>query len=82
MIPEDEQANYELFRDALSSTILQNIAFDTPKERRRAKGRHIKSKSKDVEAEKREPAASGERSQDALANSDAEDLAEFLEVRD
>jgi hypothetical protein len=82
MIPEDEQENYEIFRDALSSTILQNIALDTPKGRRRAKGRQGNSKSKEDLVAKSKPAASRKARQDSLASNDAEDLAEFIDVRE
>lgn len=80
MLPDNEQENYELFRDALSSTILQNVALDTPKERRRAKGRQGNYKSKDDLAAKAKTWSS-EKVEDSLATNDAEDLAEFIDVR-
>jgi hypothetical protein len=80
MVPDEEQENYELFRDALSSTILQNIALDTPKERRRAKGRRPNSKSKDGLAAKSELVASKGANQDTPPTNDAEDLSEFIDV--
>ncbi|QDS71325.1 hypothetical protein FKW77_002045 [Venturia effusa] len=78
MIPDDEQENYELFRDALSSTILQNLALDTPKERRRAKGRPKNGKSRHTVALQAK-AVGPENMEDVVNSNDAEDLADFLE---
>lgn len=80
MVPDNEQENYELFRDALSSTLLQSIALDTPKERRRAKGRQKNDKTRDTLAAKTKTPRS-ENAEDSLASNDAEDLAEFIDVR-
>lgn len=80
MVPDNEQENYELFRDALSSTILQSVAFDTPKERRRAKGRQGNHKRSDDLAAKAKTSSSEEVNY-SLATNDAEDLAEFIDVR-
>lgn len=79
MIPDDEQDNYELFRDALSSTLLQTIALDAPKGRRRAKGRQKTAKSRDILGERTKISRS-ENAEDDSVNNDAEDLAEFIDV--
>lgn len=83
MLPENELENFELFRDALSNTILQNIALDTPKERRRAKGRqgNSKNKSKDNMTENSKPLSSEKVDRATADNNDTEDLAEFIDVR-
>ncbi|KAE9992616.1 Bifunctional cytochrome P450/NADPH--P450 reductase [Venturia inaequalis] len=78
MIPTNEQENYELFRDALSSTLLQNMALDTPKERRRAKGRQNNDRSR-IALEAKEKTLRSENAEDSLGSSDAEDLAEFID---
>ncbi|TLD20083.1 Bifunctional cytochrome P450/NADPH reductase [Venturia nashicola] len=78
MVPDNEQENYELFRDALSSTLVQNIALNTPKERRRAKGRQKNDKRRDTVAEKTKGSRS-ENAEDNSAHNDAEDLAEFID---
>lgn len=83
MLPEDEHVNYGIFRDFLSSTIMQNIALDTPKERRRAKGRQAnsKSKGKEIIAADSKSSAIGKSSQDDVTSNDAEDLSEFIDVK-
>lgn len=80
MIPTNEQENYELFRDALSSTLLQNMALDTPKERRRAKGRQNNDRSR-IALGAKEKTLRSENAEDSLGSNDAEDLAEFIDVR-
>jgi hypothetical protein len=74
MIPEDEGANHETFRDCFSNAIIQKLASEPPKqERRRAKGRkHGKSKDSPstIEVEK----------SDGFGGNDAEELGDFIDV--
>jgi hypothetical protein len=74
MIPEDEQTNYETFRDCLSNAIIQRLASEPPKrERRRAKGRKH-GKSKEISTD------SGMKTSDGFEGNDAEELGDFIDV--
>jgi hypothetical protein len=74
MLPDNEQANFETFRDCLSNAIIQKLASEPPKrERRRAKGRkHGKSKDNTTTSE-------SDKS-DGFGSNDAEELGEFFDV--
>jgi hypothetical protein len=75
MIPENEQENYETFRDCLSNAIIQRIASEPPKrERRRAKGRKHETARNNSSAAKVE-------STNAFGGNDAEELGEFIDVQ-
>jgi hypothetical protein len=66
MIPEDQQKNFELFRDCLSSTLVDKITRPEPKARRRARSR------KDPKTESRIISQRNELK-------DAEELADFVD---
>lgn len=66
MIPEDQQKNYDLFRDCLSSVLIEKVTKDEPKSRRRAKtkkssGKYVHTKARDNKLK------------------DTEELADFIE---
>ena len=77
MIPEDEQANYDVFRDCLGDALIQDLT---------ASGPTVKTKSKKIKAgkvrrnsEDRKKAIVA-KSAKPSAEADAEDLGEFVEV--
>lgn len=39
MIPENEQSNFEIFRDCLSNVVIERLAPETAKPKKRVKGR-------------------------------------------
>ena len=68
MIPEDEQNNFETFRDCLSTVVIERLAPETAKPRKRVKGRknEIKPLVQPQDGENGE--------------TDASELSEFTEV--
>ncbi|KAE8824240.1 hypothetical protein HRS9139_09422 [Pyrenophora teres f. teres] len=79
-IPDEEQSNYETFRDCLSEPVLKALAAPIEKPKAKKK-RHAKKGSKgiktDVVQEETAPAAVKPSSEAQQA--DAEDLGEFIE---
>lgn len=67
MIPSDEEANFEIFRDCLSTVVIEKLAPATAKPKKRVKGR--KNEIKPVVA-----ADGGD------GEADAAELSEFTEV--
>jgi hypothetical protein len=83
-IPAEEQSNYETFRDCLSEPVLKALA--APMERRKPKQkRHAKKTPKGGNTAKAvtksEPEPNISTSITNPQASDAEDLGEFIEVR-
>jgi len=70
MIPSNEVSNFELFRDCLSTVVIERLAPTTNKPKKRVKGR--KNEIKPVIQPTNEQ--NGE--------TDAAELSEFTEVRD
>ncbi|KAI8961887.1 hypothetical protein F5Y11DRAFT_210887 [Daldinia sp. FL1419] len=71
-IPEDQQRNYEIFRDCLSTALIEKISRPEPKPKRRSKSKRGTSSS------------SAPKTQDAVADTDADlnnadDLADFAD---
>jgi hypothetical protein len=69
MISSDEVSNFELFRDCLSTVVIERLAPATNKQRKRVKGRKNEIK----------PVVQTTNEQDGEAN--AAELSEFTEVR-
>lgn len=74
-IPEEEQTNYETFRDCLSEPVLRALAAPVEKIKRKKKGRKGrgsvgKTEVKEIRVERMEEDGSA-----------AEDLGEFVDVR-
>jgi hypothetical protein len=69
MISSDEVSNFELFRDCLSTVVIERLAPATTKPRKRVKGRKNEIK----------PVVRATNEQDGEAN--AAELSEFTEVR-
>jgi hypothetical protein len=78
MIPEEEQANYETFRDCLSDTLIQNLTLSKPKINVK-KVRSGKPRQSRVDSKPRGIADKGGLVESA-PSSDAEELGEFIEV--
>jgi hypothetical protein len=69
MISSDEVSNFELFRDCLSTVVIERLAPATTKQRKRVKGRKNEIK----------PVVQTTNEQDGETN--AAELSEFTEVR-
>ena len=69
MIPSDEESNFELFRDCLSTVVIERLAPATTKPKKRVKGRKNEIK----------PVIQATNGQNGEA--DAAELSEFTEVR-
>lgn len=70
MVPENEIANFETFRDCLSTAIIEKLAPVTPKASRKRGGKGRKNEIKPIDR------VSAEESQE----NDAAELADFVEV--
>jgi len=68
MIPEDEQSNFEAFRDCLSTVVIERLAPETAKPRKRVKGRKNEIK----------PVVQPQNGEDG--DTDARELSDFTEV--
>ncbi|KAF2685694.1 hypothetical protein K458DRAFT_486537 [Lentithecium fluviatile CBS 122367] len=74
-IPEEEQSNYEIFRDCLSEPMLRALVAPAEKAKKKKKARKARSsvgKKEEIEAKVDEPNEKGE-------GSAAEDLGEFID---
>lgn len=83
-IPPEEQTNYETFRDCLSEPVLRALATPVEKTKPRKK-RLAKSTSKGSNGTVTRGEEQGETkpiSSREARQSDAEDLGDFIEVRD
>jgi hypothetical protein len=69
MISSDEVSNFELFRDCLSTVVIERLAPTTTKSKKRVKGR--KNEIKPVVR----------ASNEETSETDAAELSEFTEVR-
>jgi len=78
-VPADEQSNYETFRDCLSEPVLKALAMPVEKAKPKKK-RHVKKGSKEKNYVKVAEIKSSISHREAHA-SDAEELGEFIEVR-
>jgi hypothetical protein len=74
MDSEEEQANYDTFRDCLSDALIQNLTVTEPKQRKRAKSGRQARRSVDGKV--------GAATDDitTVSSNDAEELGEFIEV--
>jgi hypothetical protein len=72
MISAEETANFELFRDCLSTPLIQKFATSPPKPKRKRKNDHGRKKSQAVKADV---------SLEDENSKDAEELSEFIDVR-
>jgi len=72
MISAEETANFELFRDCLSTPLIQKFATSPPKEKGKRKTGHGRKKSQAVKADV---------SFEDDHSKDAEELSEFIDVR-
>jgi hypothetical protein len=79
LIPAEEQANYETFRDCLSEPVIKALAAPVEKSKTRKK-RHAKKNSKERNGVNEKKRAGLETPTTDLPASDAEDLGEFIEV--
>ena len=84
-IPADEQSNYETFRDCLSEPVLRALAAPVEKPKPKKK-RHARKSSKGkiirpTEKDKEQANINSNVGITEAQSSDAEDLGEFIEVR-
>ncbi|KAI4595487.1 hypothetical protein KJ359_006833 [Pestalotiopsis sp. 9143b] len=72
MIPDDQQRNYELFRDCLSSVLIEKVTKPEPKARRRAKSKKPSREETNVTTTTKLSSQEGRLQ-------DAEELGDFVE---
>lgn len=70
MIPTEEESNFEIFRDSLSTAVIEKLAPAASKPKKRVKGRKNEIK----------PVSSGTNGAED-GETDAAELSEFAEVR-
>ncbi|KAI6088289.1 hypothetical protein F4821DRAFT_234184 [Hypoxylon rubiginosum] len=78
-IPEDQQKNYDIFRDCLSTALIEKISQPEPKPKKRSKSKKSSSSSKLVSTSTSSPKGEAEAAtaESDLSNADA--LAEFAD---
>lgn len=70
MIPEEESANFDIFRDCLSTAVIERLA---PGNGKGPKKRRVKGRKKEIKPVVRDEVEDG--------RSDVAELADFVEVR-